>query len=61
VISMPLYKMCQVMLRLNAHAAQDTYPQLVVCKVIEKVYRNTQNSYNMFIFPIAATLNFAAT
>jgi hypothetical protein len=58
---MPLCKMCQVMLRLDAHAAQDTYPQSVVCKVMEKVHRNTRNSRNVFVFPVAATLNFAAT
>jgi hypothetical protein len=49
------------MLRLNAYAVQDIYLQLVVYKVIEKVYRNTQNSCNVFVFLVAATLTFAAT
>jgi hypothetical protein len=40
-------------------AAQDTYPRLVVCKVVEKVYGNAQNSSNVFVFLVAATLDFA--
>jgi hypothetical protein len=44
------------MLGLDAHAARDTYLGLIVCKVMEKIHRVTQDKLNLFVFLLAATL-----
>lgn len=41
---------------LDAHAARDTYPGLIVREVMEKVHRNVKSRLNAFISVLGAIL-----